>query len=337
MSLRFSAPLLVAGGFLLSLPAHAQARFDLRAEPDVIPANGLSTTSIFVQLPGSSSGMTPNSTVRFATTAGTIESQATLTGGVARVLLRSSNTPETATVTAFVNGAREGLTMRHARFTGERRIEIVSGAEPSPAAGEARLRVLGCALCGSDMRVWRQGWPVTPGHEIVGVVEEPGHALEGRRVVVYIPVFCGRCPECRRGDTHLCTTHASLVGWQRDGGYAERLAVPSQCLLPVPDDIETALAPLLLDVIGTPAHAIRLARRVAPSGRVAVLGAGADRPRGHRGGPEPRLRRRRRGRAARVPSRLRARLRCPAPGRGRCPLRTRAGDERQRLGVASAR
>lgn len=129
MSLRLSAPLVLAGGLALVIPAHAQNfRFDLRAEPDVIPANGLSTTSIFVQLPQSTSAITPVNTVRFATTAGTIESQAMLTGGVARVLLRSSNTPETATVTAFVGAARETITIEFAEDTGlrERYLEVAS-------------------------------------------------------------------------------------------------------------------------------------------------------------------------------------------------------------------
>ena len=129
MSLRFSAPLLVAGGLALSAPAHAQNfRFTLRAEPDVIPANGLSTTSIFVQLPQTGAAITRASTVRFATTAGTIESQALLTGGVARVLLRSSSTPETATVTAFVDGAREDITVEFAQDTGlrERYLEVAA-------------------------------------------------------------------------------------------------------------------------------------------------------------------------------------------------------------------
>ncbi len=129
MFLRFSAPLLVAGGLVLSVPAHAQNfRFELRAEPDVIPANGLSTTSIFVQLPQSGAAITRNSTVRFATTAGTIESQALLTGGVARVLLRSSSTPETATVTAFVDGVREDITVEFAEDTGlrERYLEVAA-------------------------------------------------------------------------------------------------------------------------------------------------------------------------------------------------------------------
>jgi propanol-preferring alcohol dehydrogenase len=53
--------------------------------------------------------------------------------------------------------------------------------------------------------------------------------------------------------------------------------VPEQCLLPVPDDIEDELAPLLLDTIGTAAHGIRFVKPLVPpetTGPVLVTGAG---------------------------------------------------------------
>ncbi len=145
---------------------------------------------------------------------------------------------------------------------------------PIPTAGEVLLKVLRCALCGSELRLWKNGAEVTPGHEIVGVVDAPGHALHGHRVLVYIPIFCGRCPSCRAGDTHVCLQSPDLIGWQRPGGYAEFLVVPERCLLPLPEDIPTTLAALLLDTVGTVAHAVRLAKRVVAKGTVAVLGAG---------------------------------------------------------------
>lgn len=164
--------------------------------------------------------------------------------------------------------------MKAARFLGENRIAIAEVAPPAPKPGEVRLRVLNCALCGSDLRPLRAGWPVTPGHEILGRVEQPGHAWHGRRALVYIPVFCGACPDCAAGRTHICRNATDLMGWQRDGGYAEALAVPEQCLLDVPDDIPDRLAPLLLDAIGTTGHGLRLARRIVPAGSVLLVGAG---------------------------------------------------------------
>jgi len=164
--------------------------------------------------------------------------------------------------------------MQAARFAGDRKIEIRQIPLPVPTAGEVLLRVRACSLCGSDLRVFRNGWPVTPGHEILGVVDKPGDRLHGQRCLVYIPVWCGRCDQCQAQRPHLCENATDLMGWQRDGGYAEALAVPRQCLLPVPDDIPDHLATLLLDTIGTAAHGMRLSARLAPSGRVLILGAG---------------------------------------------------------------
>ncbi len=163
--------------------------------------------------------------------------------------------------------------MRAAQFHGEGRITIETVPQPEPAFGEVRVDVIACALCGSDFRPFRQGWPRTPGHEIAGRVNAPGHALHGRRVLVYIPVFCGQCAPCRAGHTQLCYT-ASLVGWQRPGGYADNVCVPEQCLLPVPDDVSDHSAPLLLDTIGTSAHGVRLASKVVMPGTALVIGAG---------------------------------------------------------------
>ena len=164
--------------------------------------------------------------------------------------------------------------MRAARFHGEGRITIEAAPSPAPGAGEVTVRVAACALCGSDLRPLRRGWPLTPGHEIAGQVDQPGHPRHGERVVVYIPVFCGRCDACARGRTHLCERSRELVGWQRDGGYAQAVAVPERCLLPLPADVPDHLAPLLLDAIGTTAHGLRLARRVVEAGPALVLGAG---------------------------------------------------------------
>ena len=100
---------------LLCSVATSQAqtfRFGMRADPDIIPANGVSTTSILVQVQNSgNAGITSAPVVRFITSSGTIESQTRLTGGVARVLLRSSTTPGTAIVTAFIGSAREQISV----------------------------------------------------------------------------------------------------------------------------------------------------------------------------------------------------------------------------------
>jgi len=75
---------------------------------------------------------------------------------------------------------------------------------------------------------------------------------------------------------------SSLIGWNRPGGYAEYVPVPENCLLPVPDDIEDSLAPLLLDVIGTSGMPCGFVSRIVPpddAGPVLVTGARSRRAR----------------------------------------------------------
>ncbi|MBM3377435.1 MAG: alcohol dehydrogenase [Betaproteobacteria bacterium] len=167
------------------------------------------------------------------------------------------------------------MTIQAARFLGNQSVSIQEWPLPVVAPGEVLLRVRRTALCGSDIKLWNKGSTWIPGHEIFGVVDQPGHALHGKRCLVFIPVHCGHCTSCLAGDTHLCETDSVLVGWNRHGGYGEALSVPEQCLLPVPDDISDDLAPLLLDTIGTSAHGIRMAKPLVPAAcPVLVMGAG---------------------------------------------------------------
>ncbi|MES2099174.1 MAG: alcohol dehydrogenase catalytic domain-containing protein [Pseudomonadota bacterium] len=167
--------------------------------------------------------------------------------------------------------------MHAAVFHGDKKVTISEVDRPVAGPGEVLLKVRRTALCGSDTKLWIKGAEFTPGHEIFGVVEQPGHAMHGKRCLVYIPVHCGRCETCLSGDTQMCIVESVLVGWNRPGGYAEYLTVPEQCLLEVPDDIEDELAPLLLDTIGTAAHGVRFVRHLVPpetTGPVLVTGAG---------------------------------------------------------------
>ena len=167
--------------------------------------------------------------------------------------------------------------MQHATFLGERRTEVRDGLIPQPQAGDVLLLVLRTALCGSDTKLWTKGSAYVPGHEIFGCVKAPGHVLDERRCLVYMPTHCGHCQACVAGDTQLCLTQSNLIGWNRDGGYAQYVCVPENCLMPVPDDIPDRLAPLLLDTIGTSGHGVRLVQPLVPPEKAAsvlILGAG---------------------------------------------------------------
>jgi len=80
------------------------------------------------------------------------------------------------TAQAFANSI-----MQAAVFHGHERITIERVAMPDVAKGEVLVRVSRTALCGSDFKLWHKGAAFTAGHEICGVVEQPGHPMHGKR------------------------------------------------------------------------------------------------------------------------------------------------------------
>ena len=161
------------------------------------------------------------------------------------------------------------MTSIRARFAGDGVINFEEVVLPEPADGDVRMRVDVCALCGSDKRLLASGSAVVTGHEIGGTL------ADGTRGIVYIPVFSGTCIRCEAGRTNQCLHLAQLIGWQRDGGFAEHVDVPARCVLPVPDDIDLTVAVLGLDMVGTAAHGLRLALRTQDTvDRILVVGAG---------------------------------------------------------------
>ena len=174
-----------------------------------------------------------------------------------------------------------------AAFRGSGVIELRPAPAPARPPGLARVTVDLCALCGSDKRLLASGADVTPGHEIAGTVaelpdQEPpdgqaGATRAGQRVLVYIPVYCGRCAACRAGQTNRCPDLDGLVGWQLPGGFQGFVDVPARNLIPVPGDIGPLTALLALDTIGTAAHGMRMCAQalgVLPAA-AAVVGCGA--------------------------------------------------------------
>ncbi len=170
------------------------------------------------------------------------------------------------------------ITNTSARFEGDGRIAFQTAPMPPLRDGWVRLRVDVCALCGSDKRLLAAGAAVVPGHEVVGTIVEsaPGAPEEGTRVIVCIPVSCGRCEACVAGENNRCADLDGLLGWQHDGGFAEHMDAPARCVVPVPDDIASDVAVLALDTFGTAAHGLRLAARTQPNGiqGLLVIGCG---------------------------------------------------------------
>ncbi len=163
-------------------------------------------------------------------------------------------------------------------LTGEGRLEWAERPVPEPAPGQLLIEVVANAMCGTDRVQHRFGSAVTPGHEVAGEVVAARHGTVvtcGTRGVVYLMGYCGACRSCRLGHTNQCLDKHGDIGFERDGGYGRYVVVEEQRLFPVPADEDLIDATLLLDAMGTSAHAIERARRARQDIQsIAVAGAG---------------------------------------------------------------
>jgi 2-desacetyl-2-hydroxyethyl bacteriochlorophyllide A dehydrogenase len=151
-------------------------------------------------------------------------------------------------------------------------------ARPVAASGEALVRVTHSGICGTDLKIYQGGivvsHPLIMGHEMVGEIvtgEGCDGAGPGARVIVDPMLFCGTCYHCRAGQNHICPT-GTLMGRDRDGGFAEFVAAPSANVFPLPDDVGAAEAPLI-QVLTTCFHGHRLTP-IMPGEAVVVIGLG---------------------------------------------------------------
>ena len=148
-------------------------------------------------------------------------------------------------------------------------------------AGWARLRVLACGICGTDLHLHHgmklplgAEYPVYPGHEVAAEVIEadPGVGPQpGTRVVVHPLLPCGKCEDCMSGREHYCA-YGEMLGVHRAGGLAEEMVWPSNRLVPV-DDLDPNLAALLPDAVATAYHAVQRAQ-LPRGGKLVVIGSG---------------------------------------------------------------
>jgi 2-desacetyl-2-hydroxyethyl bacteriochlorophyllide A dehydrogenase len=149
--------------------------------------------------------------------------------------------------------------MRASFYQGNRTFTTGTAPMPTPAAGEALLRIRRVGICGSDLHIFqghldhRVPKGNTIGHEVLAeIVSSPDAAFApGDRVVVEPVLYCGTCRACRIGASYLCY-HLKVLGVDAPGGMQEYWAVPTHRLLKVPatlkDDDAALIEPLAVAV-----------------------------------------------------------------------------------------
>ncbi len=131
---------------------------------------------------------------------------------------------------------------------------------PAPQIGgnDVLIKIRKTAICGTDIHIFKwDPWsrktikpPLIIGHEFVGTVEKVGgnvhDVVPGELVSGEGHIVCGRCRNCRAGRRHLCTD-PKCIGVDRDGAFAEYLAIPVSnvwhCDPAVPMDVLTCFDP----------------------------------------------------------------------------------------------
>jgi len=126
---------------------------------------------------------------------------------------------------------------------------------PIPAIGadEVLVKVRATSICGTDLHIYKwDPWsasrvrpPIIAGHEICGEVVERGAMVNSPAVGDFVSleshVICNTCSFCRTGMGHICA-NTRLIGVDRDGCFAEYIAIAAQNAWPNPPDLPVEVA-----------------------------------------------------------------------------------------------
>lgn len=128
--------------------------------------------------------------------------------------------------------------MLQAELKDLKHLELVNSTERTLADGEVRIKVISCAICGSDIRIYNYGnsriqLPKVIGHEVVGEIIETSDDcnLNIGDVCCFaadLPCTDPNCKYCSNGEFSSCDENLA-VGYQYDGGFAETMIIPKQC------------------------------------------------------------------------------------------------------------
>ncbi|KZD07947.1 zinc-dependent alcohol dehydrogenase family protein [Oceanibaculum pacificum] len=141
-------------------------------------------------------------------------------------------------------------------FAGDRKLDLLDFADPTPGPGEVVLEIMASGMCGSDLKFYRtpggakalgfkmQDGPIIAGHEPCGVVVAVGpgvpekQAWVGMRAMQHHYRGCGVCPHCSTGWMQLCVDGvAEVYGVTGHGAHARYMKCPARTLVALPEEL----------------------------------------------------------------------------------------------------
>jgi (R,R)-butanediol dehydrogenase / meso-butanediol dehydrogenase / diacetyl reductase len=168
-----------------------------------------------------------------------------------------------------------------AYYVGERTIAVGPADAVPPGPGQVRIDVAYTGICGTDLHILhgamdkRVRVPAVIGHEMSGRIAAIGEGVEGHRIgdpVTVMPLdWCGSCPACRAGHTHICH-QLNFIGIDSTGSMQRSWTVPARVVVPLPADLPLDHA-ALIEPTAVAVHDVRRSRLAAGEYTV-VIGAG---------------------------------------------------------------
>lgn len=140
-------------------------------------------------------------------------------------------------------------------------LQLVDLPIPTPQAGEILIRVVACGVCHTELdeiegRTAPPNYPVVPGHEVVGYVEQLGDGTSTHRMGDRVGV--GWIHSSSGDQYENVSPQFQATGRDVNGGYAEYMTVPANYAYPIPESFGSAEAAPLLCAGAIGYRAVRL-------------------------------------------------------------------------------
>lgn len=154
--------------------------------------------------------------------------------------------------------------------------------DPVPAPGDSVLKVAASSVNRVDLYMRDNGSGITHTLPQVMGVEAAGEIVEaavgsrlkpGMKAVLFSEAYCGKCRYCLAGGQPLCE-NVKIMGEHRHGGFADCVAMPSQCFFPLPDDADLVSAGALMTGHLTAWRMLFGKRALQPGESVLIVGIG---------------------------------------------------------------
>jgi len=150
--------------------------------------------------------------------------------------------------------------LKAAVYHGPGAIKVDDVPEPKPVGKQVIVKFRAGSICGTDLHFYRGEWPIRKGriigHDACGVREDTGER------VIMVPIsYCGICYYCQRGLLTYCERYGQFRGIDRNGFFAEKIAISPKYLVPVPDVVSDEEAGIMEPV----ALALHVMEKLKPS------------------------------------------------------------------------